>query len=181
MSTISDAQRIQRISSWLARACLLLVVTLPFGVAAYWVLADAGALAVRANLAPQAIQPGLPGWQRWLAAALTCVPVLLLCRGLWRARECFSAFARGQVFTTQAVRCLRQFSAWVMASVAASLVVTPLVSVVLTAHHPAGQHMLALAFGSDQVFTLFFAAMVWLMAAVIGQGQALAEDNAGFV
>jgi hypothetical protein len=31
------------------------------------------------------------------------------------------------------------------------------------------------------VFTLFFAATVWLMAAVIGQGQALAEENQRFV
>jgi hypothetical protein len=31
------------------------------------------------------------------------------------------------------------------------------------------------------VFTLFFSGLVWLMAAVIGEGQTLAEENEGFV
>ena len=48
-------------------------------------------------------------------------------------------------------------------------------------NNPPGMRHLSVSFGSDQVFTLFFAGMVWLMAAVIGQGQKLAEENASFI
>ncbi|EWS62519.1 hypothetical protein Y695_04255 [Hydrogenophaga sp. T4] len=51
----------------------------------------------------------------------------------------------------------------------------------LTLHNPPGLRHLALGIGSDHLFTFFFAGLVWLMAAVIGQGQALAEENERFV
>ena len=41
--------------------------------------------------------------------------------------------------------------------------------------------VISVGIGSDLVFTLFFAGLVWLMAAVIAQGQTLAEENEGFV
>ena len=41
--------------------------------------------------------------------------------------------------------------------------------------------LFSVGIGSDHVFTLFFAGLVWLMAAVIAQGQTLAEENEGFV
>jgi hypothetical protein len=40
---------------------------------------------------------------------------------------------------------------------------------------------LVIALSSEHVFTLFFAALVWLMADIMGQGQALAEENERFV
>ena len=51
----------------------------------------------------------------------------------------------------------------------------------LTLNNPPGQRHLSVGIGSDLVFTLFFAGLVWLMAAVIAQGQTLAEENEGFV
>ena len=87
----------------------------------------------------------------------------------------------GPVFTTEAVRCLRRFAGWVMVSVAVGLVASAVLSVLLTLHNPPGMRHVAVGLGSDQIFTLFFAGMVWLMAAVISQGQALAEENATFI
>ena len=176
-----DAQRMVRLSHWLARACAVLVLALPLSVLLYWALADQSHLATQGHLATQVIVGTLLPYQRALGAALTLVPVLLLCVGLWHARSCFLLFASGQVFSGQAVRRLRQFASWALASVLASVGVASALSVVLTLENPVGMRHLALGLGTDQVFSVFFAGMVWLMAAVISHGQQLADENAAFV
>ena len=177
----SDPLALRRTSRILAAACGLLVWALPLAVLACWAVADTGTLAAQAQLAPGAIQGALSTLQRLAGALLTCGPVGLLLRGLWEARKCFQSFARGQVFTPQAVLGLRHFAAWTMASVLAGMLLVPALSVLLTLNNPPGMRHLAIAVGSDHIFTLLFAGVVWLMAAIIGQGQALAEENAAFV
>lgn len=181
LSEITDSQRIQRLSRFLAAACLVLMIVLPIAVLIYWAWASPTELAQRVNLPAGAIQEPLLAWQRVLAILITEVPLALLMIGLWQARKCFKLFVLGQIFTAEAVRCLRRFAGWVMVSVAAGFVASTALSVLLTLHNPPGMRHVALSIGSDQIFTLLFAGMVWLMAAVISQGQALAEENATFI
>ena len=54
-------------------------------------------------------------------------------------------------------------------------------SVVLTLQNTPGTRRMAIGLGSDQLFMLLFAALVYLMADVIAQGQTLAEENERFV
>lgn len=176
-----ERHAMQRISGWLAWACLLLIVALPILVAAYWSVADTGLLAVHANMLPSLIQAPLQDWQRLGGALVTCLPVALMMRGLWEARLCFKQFAAGQVFTAQAVQRLRSFAGWIMASSLASILIGPVVSVVLTFNNATGNRHVAIGIGTDHVLTLLFAAVVWVMAAVIAQGQVLAEENSSFV
>jgi hypothetical protein len=176
-----DRHAMQRTSGRLAMACLMLILVLPIFVLYYWAAADTGLLAVHANMLPATIQTPLHDWQRWCGAALTCLPVALMMRGLWEARLCFKQFAAGHVFTAQAVQHLRRFAGWIMASSFASLLIAPLMSVVLTFNNAPGNRHLAIGIGTDHVLTLLFAAVVWVMAAVIAQGQVLAEENSSFV
>jgi hypothetical protein len=174
-------QRIQRLSRTLAQACLVLIVALPLAVIGYWLVADTAHLTASAQLPVRAPQAPLQDWQRGAGALITLVPLTLLLIGLAQARQCFRRFAAGEVFSTNTVRCLQRFAGWVMASVAASMVAGSIISVLLTLNNPPGMRQLVISVGTDQIFTLFFAGMVWLMAAVIGQGQTLAEENATFV
>lgn len=174
-------ERVQRLSRLLALVCLAIVLLLPIAVAGYWATIDAGTLAVRANLPPDAVQGVLQGWQRVIGGVLTEIPLLLLLLGVWQARQCFLLFAGGRIFTAQAVACLKRFAGWAMMSALAEMVANALVSVVMTLNNPIGMRHLAIGFGSDQLFLLFFAAMVWLMAGVISQGQLLAEENSSFI
>jgi Protein of unknown function (DUF2975) len=176
-----ERHSMQRISGWLASTCLLLIVVLPLLVFYYWAVADTGLLAVHANMLPSLIQAPLQDWQRVAGALITCLPVALMMRGLWEARLCFKQFAAGQVFTAQAVRQLRSFAGWIMASSLASILIGPVMSVVLTFNNAAGNRHVAIGIGTDHVLTLLFAAVVWVMAAVIAQGQVLAEENSSFV
>ena len=181
MSPVDQLQRIQRLSRVMALTCMALIVLLPCVLVAYWVNTSAPELAVQANLNAGAVQLPLQPWQRLAGAAVTSVPLILLLIGLWHAKQCFGQFAKGQVFTVQATACLRRFAGWVAAAALAAIVAGTATSVILTLQNPPGMRHLSVGIGSNHLFTLFFAAVVWLMAAVIGQGQALAEENQHFV
>lgn len=178
---VQAMRRIQRLSRILALACLILIALLPVIVAIYWAVADVGALALRANLPADAIRGDLMAWQRMAGALISEGPLALLLIGLWEARKCFNQFSAGQVFNSQAVLFLRHFAGWFMASVLAGIAATTAVSVLLTLQNAPGLRHVSVAIGSDQIFMFFFAGMVWLMAAIIGQGQLLAEENATFI
>ena len=173
--------RIRRVSRFLEVTCLLLIVALPLIVAAYWGVADPKTLAVRANLSPDAIHNTLLLWQRLGAGLMAEIPLCLLLVGFWHARKCFRLFASGHVFSTEASLCLHRFSSWAMASAIGSIVCSSISSVLMTLNNPPGLRYLAISISSDQVFLLLFAAVVWLMAGVIRQGQILADENAQFI
>ena len=173
--------RVRRISRWMVAACWVLLVVLPVALVGYWATASEAMLAGHANLPPQALLGPITAWQRVAAGAVMGLPLALLLAGVWQARRCFEMFAQGQVFTLQATTLLGRFAGWVAWAALAALLASSATSVLLTLNNPPGQRHLAIGIGSDHVFTLFFAGLVWLMAAVIAQGQALAEENEGFV
>lgn len=176
-----SSQRVRRISRWMVAACWVLLITLPLALVVYWATASEALLATHAHLPVQAVSTPLVGWQRLAGAAVTALPLGLLLAGVWQARRCFGMFAQGQVFTLQATALLGRFAGWVAWAALASMLASSATSVLLTLNNPPGQRHLAVGIGSDLVFTLFFAGLVWLMAAVIAQGQTLAEENEGFV
>ena len=179
--SLHNAARIQRFSRWLALLCLVLIVVLPVTLLFYWALEPPEGLAEQGQLGIGAIKAPIETWQRVAGAALSLLPVGMLIAGLLQARRCFLLFAAGRVFVSEATLCLRRFAGWVAASVAAGMLASTALSVVLTINNPPGMRQLIVGVGSNEVFTLSFAAMVWLMAAVIAHGQALAEENASFV
>ena len=178
---VNHLQRIRALSRWMVRACLALILLLPVALVWYWATTAAADLATQGNLSANAIQLPLQLWQRVAAAVVTAVPLALLLVGIWQAKQCFEQFAQGHVFTAQATVQLRRFAGWVAAAALAAIVAGAVTSVLLTLHNLPGTRQLAVGLSSNHVFTLFFAGLVWLMADVIGQGQALAEENERFV
>ncbi|MFA5984945.1 MAG: DUF2975 domain-containing protein [Methylococcaceae bacterium] len=174
-------QRICWASRILALACLWLIFCLPVAVAFYWLWADAVSLAVRVNLPPNGVEHGLLAWQRLTGCVLTEISLVFLLMGVWQARQCFKLFTHNKLFTRQAVSYLKHFAAWAALSAVAEIITKALISVVLTYENLAGMRHVAIGIGSDQIFLLFFAGMVWLMASVINEGQLLAEENASFI
>jgi Protein of unknown function (DUF2975) len=179
MST-SNLQKIRSTSKKLAFVCLCALVVLPALVPFVW-LGDTSTLAQRANIAPSAIQNPLQTWQRVIGILLTEIPVVLMCLGLYQVRKCFQGFARGEVFTQDATVHLKKFSVWMMGSAFAALIISALLSTLLTLGNAPGSRMVAIGVSTEQVLLLFFSGVVWLMAEIIRQGQALAQENSSFI
>jgi hypothetical protein len=176
-----DPARIQRLSRMVAIACIVVIFLLPIALLIFWATAEVSTLARLAHLQTAAIQSSVQPWQRTVCALVSGLPLALLMLGLWEARQCFARFARGDFFNTDAVSRLRRFAARTFASGVLATLIGPVLSVVLTFNNPTHQRHLALGISSDQVLLFLFSSMVWLMAAVIGQAKALADENAAFV
>ena len=178
---LDGLQRIRRLSGWMVLACQALLLILPVAWLWHWMTAAVPDLAMQANLSAGVIQLELLPLQRVAAAAVNAVPLVCVLVGVWQVKQCFQAFTQGQIFTSQAIAHLRRFAGWVAAAALAAIVSGAVVSVLLTLQNAPGTRQLAIGVSSDHVFTLFFAALVWLMADIMGQGQALAEENERFV
>ncbi len=174
-------QRIRRTSRVMLRMCQALIIFLPISLVIYWATQSAPELASQANLPIGKLQAPLQPWHRVAGALVSGVPLALLLAGIWQAKQCFEQFAQGQVFTTQAVRRLRRMAGWVALAALAAIVAGAVLSVVFTINNAPGTRQLAVGISSNHLATAFFAAIVWLMADVIGQGQALAEENQQFI
>lgn len=181
-TAVNPLQRIRHISRAMVWACWALVILMPMALVYYWATTTAPDLATEyGKLRAGAVVAPLEIWQRVAAATVTAVPLVLLLVGVWQAKRCFAQFAAGELFTAQATRHLRRFAGWMAAAALAAIVAGAATSVLLTLHNPPGMRHLAVSISSTHVFSFFFAALVWLMADVMSQAQALAEENAHFV
>ena len=174
-------QRIKSNSQFMAWACVAIMVALPAALAVYWFNVTSAELAVQGSLPSLAIQQPLQGWQRLAAGATMGVPLALMMSGVWQARCCFLHFAQGLVFTAQVAGYLRNAAGFMALAGVAAVVCGAATSAILTWTNVPGTRQLSIAFSSNHIFTLFFAALVWMMADVIAKGRALVEENEGFV
>ena len=177
----ADLKRLQRMSRFLAITCWVLIIVLPLLFAWFWAAATPAQLATRVNLPSNIIQGPIMIWQRVAGGLISAVPLGLLLAGLWYARTCFALFSMGEVFTLQAAVALKRFASLATASFASTFLVSTALSTLLTINNLSGTRQVSIGISTEQVIALFFAGMVWLMAAVIAQGLHLAEENANFV
>lgn len=177
----AEAVRLARVSVWFARACLMLAAGVPLLVLAWWTLADDAALLDGADLACAAPASPLALWQRVAAGAAALAPALLLGLALVQARALFSAFAAGRAFTAGSVARVRRIAGWILAAAAAGVLATPAMSVALTLANPPGQRLLTVSLGTEDLFALMIAGVLWAMAAAMAEAVRLADDAAQIV
>lgn len=176
-----DMQRLKRMSCLLSLLCLVLIVALPPLFAWFWAVAAPAQLAARINLRADVVQGSLMLWQRVAGGCVSAVPLGLLLAGLWQARKCLGLFADGQIFTLQAVTALKRFACLATASFASSFLASTASSTLITFNNAPGTRHIAVGISTDQALALFFAGLIWVMAAVMAQGLHLVEENANFV
>jgi hypothetical protein len=181
LSQPDPMQRIRRNSQLMAWACVAIMVALPVALATYWSTVSSAELAVQDTLPSLAIQQPLQVWQRLAAGLTMAMPLALMLAGVWQARCCFAHFAQGLVFTAQVARYLRNAAGLMAAAGVAAVLCGAVTSVILTWTNAPGTRQLSIAISSNHIFTLFFAALVWMMADVIAKGRALIEENESFV
>jgi hypothetical protein len=76
---------------------------------------------------------------------------------------------------------LRRYAGWTFCSVALEFITHPLVTVVLTADFPGGEHEMLISLGSHTLQTLLIAGTVWVIAGAMTEAGRLADENAQFV
>ncbi|MCF1505578.1 DUF2975 domain-containing protein [Afifella sp. H1R] len=180
------AWRIRLLCRALAATCLIVAVTLPATILLMWMFQDGETLYRAALSDPSAqisahVPHDLALWQRLAGAALTLIPAAITAVGLLRARRCFRLFAAGTYFDPEVVRGLRGFAGMTAVSVALGLLMRAPASAVISLSNPPGERFVTLGLASGDLRDLFFAGMVWAIAAVMAKAVVLARENAAFV
>ncbi len=114
-------------------------------------------------------------------AAVTSIPIGVLLYGLWQARGLFQDFARGEVFTLESARRLRDFAA----SVLAQAILGPLSSTGLllafTLSNPPGNRQLGVALSVNDYVALIVGGVLLAVAWVMVEATRIADEHASFV
>lgn len=169
---IPNLQRIKRVSRLVRALCTAAGVWATFE---HW--ATAVPMVARFGPFPEPM-PALP---LVLAFCATMVPGGVSMLALVRLRRLFGLYAEGLIFTAENARSLRGFAAWVIALAVARPLSSGLVSGALTSANPQGQRAIAIDLSSADLATLFVGLVFLVIAWVLDEGRALADDNAQIV
>lgn len=172
--------RIQSFSRLLAWSCGSLAILLTTGLLLFWSAASTGSLAAGAQI-PAEWLADLGIGRRAAGFAISFIPLACLVAALLAARRCFRIFATGEFFNHQAANGLKGFAVGLLASALLKPVSGAALSVLLSLDAPAGQHRLALGIDSDTILMVLGAGIIAVIAWVLAEASALAEENAAFV
>lgn len=178
---MTNLHRVTRISRFMRICCTMAAASIPIVLAGMWLTFDLWA-ADHPDLA--GIHPfsdPMPVPALFAGFAISMIPGGVAMFAVWRLRRLFSLYAQGQIFTADNSRCLKHFAMAVMAMAIAKPIATSLLSVVLTLANPPGQRMLMLRFGSPELTILFIGGVFLIIAWVMEEGRAMAEEQAQIV
>ena len=173
-------QHIRILSRLLAYLCVGISIVLAAGLVAYWVVSADEVIHLDARLPGIAVHP--IGWDIRLASmAISALPLACLIWGLLRVRRCFEAFGQGRFFTLENIHGLRDFAIAVFASTLLKPVAGAALSILLSWQTYATGKTLVVNFGSDALLALLFAGLIAVIAWVMAEAMAIADENAQFV
>lgn len=171
----------QQFSRVIALICTALLIATPF-IAFYFLIN----LELFSSMAMSNL--GLPiQWRtvtdtQWYGLwLLTVVYLSIGLVGLYFLRRAFSNFASGQLFNRSNSRDLRVFSILLFVQAIAKPLHFSISSVLLSLNHPAGEKMLSVSFGSNEVKLIALAMMLWVISDLLVQGSKLEKENKQFI
>ncbi|MBL1321557.1 MAG: DUF2975 domain-containing protein [Methylophaga sp.] len=171
----------QQFSRLIALGCMAILIMAPMIALYFLINIDQFADIARSNL-------GLPiQWQTvsdmqwyslWLLTVFYAVTGLA---GLYFLRRAFSNFAKGQLFNHSNSHDLRLFSILLFAQALAEPLYFSISSILLSINHPAGQKILSVSFGSNEVKVIALAMILWVMSDLLVRGGKLESENKQFI
>ncbi|MEM7097909.1 MAG: DUF2975 domain-containing protein [Pseudomonadota bacterium] len=172
------SRKLSAVISWV---CLVILVLVPIFGMGYLIRIESFAAFVQGSI-------GLPiQWStvsnaQWYGLwVITAVFVSIGLVGLYFLRRAFVNFAKGEFFNTSNSRDIRRFSILLLAQALATPLHITLSSLLLSANHPAGQKMLSIAFGSNELKAIGVALVLWVLSDLLVQACHLDAENKQFV
>lgn len=123
----------------------------------------------------------LAWWQLLGAILLSSVPLVALASGLNHLRRLFQGYARGEYFSISAAVHLGKVGRGVILWVVSSFICTPLLSILVTLHAPAGQRLFTVSFTSADFVALFLAGCIAVIARILLSASEVDSENRNFV
>ncbi|WP_448951982.1 DUF2975 domain-containing protein [Labrys neptuniae] len=173
-------RRIQTIGRVMAPACTILAIALVGFMLFYWAVVPSERLLADARLAGLSFGDIGLG-TRILACAVSMLPLGVLVWGLMQARHAFRSFSTGSLFGMDAVRGLRGLGLALLVSAVAKPFCGAALSVILSWNGAPGTRTLAFSLDSSSLIEIVFAALTMLIAWILSEAAAIADENTQFV
>ncbi len=171
----------QQFPRLIALGCMAILITAPFIALYFLINIDLFAAMTRSNLSLPIQWQTVSEIQWYSLWLLTVFYIAIGLAGLYFLRRAFSNFAKGQLFNHSNSRDLRLFSILLFAQALAKPLHFSISSVLLSMNHPAGQKMLSVSFGSDEVKVVALAMILWAMSDLLVRGCKLENENKQFI
>ncbi|MEL7312246.1 MAG: DUF2975 domain-containing protein [Pseudomonadota bacterium] len=171
----------RKLSLVIAWACSALLIAIP--AAAVFYLVKLGSFA---TLTQSTVGLPIQWWtvsdSQWYALwGLTVAYLSIGLAGLFFLRRAFNNFSKGELFNANNSHDLRRFSVLLLAQAVATPVHLSLMSVILSWNHPAGQKMLSIAIGSNELRAVGVALVLWVLSDLLVEACRVHAENKQFV
>lgn len=171
----------RQFSRLIALGCLVLLIATPVLSLYFLINIELFATITRTNLGLMIEWQTVTDAQWYSLWVVTIFYIAIGLAGLYFLRRAFSNFAKGQLFNHSNSRDLRLFSILLFAQALAKPLHFSISSVLLSLNHSAGQKMLSISFGSNEVKVIALAMMLWVISDLLVQGSKLESENKQFI
>lgn len=171
----------QQFSRLIALGCMAILITTPFIALYFLINIEQFSAMTRSNLALPIQWQTVSDIQWYSLWLLTVFYVATGLAGLYFLHRAFFNFSKGQLFNHSNSRDLRLFSILLFAQALAKPLHLSISSILLSINHPAGQKMLSVSFGSNEVKVIALAMILWVMSDLLVRGSKLDSENKQFV
>jgi hypothetical protein len=171
---------LSRVMAWLSGAGLILY---PLMVAAIFVFPGGATdwMMYSQDHLGAALNANVPIAFRLAALACEAAPAALVLWALWSLRQLFLRYASGDVFSNETLQLLHNVAVAIFAQVIVAFVAQGPMSFLLTYPLGHGHRDISLSLGSDDVFSVFMAGVVLVIARVMAVARRMADENESFV
>jgi hypothetical protein len=169
--------RIARFARWLV---LVGGALLALNTAYAWFRPEYAASAIRLETSVALLGP-LTLRTRVLAGAWDLVSILAPLVALAHLWNVFGEYAQSRIFSVRALRGLRGFARWMLATAVLAPLFRAVMSAIATWQNGPGHRELNLLVTARDYLTLLFAVVVLAFCSVMVEAARIAEDNEGFV
>nr|WP_319396415.1 DUF2975 domain-containing protein [uncultured Desulfobacter sp.] len=126
---------------------------------------------------PDFVQLPLPLPIRLAGLAVTMIPASIMIYGITTLIQLFRLYQRGKIFQAENVACLKRLSGTILVLGVTGIITDSLLSVILTLHHPPGEHMITFGI-TDKDITLFILGYILMtIARVMQEGCRLEHEQ----
>lgn len=119
--------------------------------------------------------------QRLAAFAVSFVIWQFLAAACYSGWRLFSSYLSGSVFTADAAIWLRRLALFGLVAALVDIAARPLISLILTAHKPAGAHVVSVYFRTEDLSTVLLLATLLALAHIQKTATDIADENEQFV
>lgn len=171
----------RQFSRLIALSCMAILITAPFIALYYLINIDLFAAMARNNVRLPIQWQTVSSIQWYSLWLLTAFYIAIGLTGLYFLRRAFGNFAKGQLFNHSNSRDLRLFSILLFVQAAAKSLHFSISSVLLSMNHTAGQKVLSVSFGSDEIKVIALAMILWVMSDLLVRASKLESENKQFI